>query len=781
MNTIIKLIKCDNTIYNSEIDNIEVHNLPSYLMARKKYEKYKNSQKKFEIIIVKKNLFNFFLDIEENSRVEIILKKGESNIPLDKLKRLGVYDLEEFEKTSNIGDHLEERVLNYHFKDKFNLFKLLDLLGKIETVTNDLKCLFWNKYFSNYSNNLKFLFMNDLLEFKDVLLQCLIFSKYKRLNYNILINDKELESEYEFFNSNDTLWSMYLNEKKNLSLEKLNIYLKNESNKLRVFSEFNDYYFKNISGELTFEKEFFLNHFFSKLNKNIDINELSNLYNKYFNKFNDQDQNIINLLDKLLKLENIEINNYNLKQWKDFFKSEYNDLKNDLDEIRFETMISNCENLYHIDLKDLKKSITEKFEKINEYFEEYFLKNYNKLMSSENREGLDYKLIEIKKELSKTNNKILFIFIDALRYDIWKKYISSFEEIGYFNQTCDDITLSSIPTVTSHCKNILYSGKKYNQINESPLKEMKDFFYEYNIKQIKNIHEIDDSNDLFLYEILDLDKACHDFGDLNYNFIKAILDKSLKSILEYIKDKDFSVVIGTDHGFTKLNPKNLKSIDFKNYLNQKNLEITNHGRYFKITSDYFDETIYNNLIRKFEEDNIYHIIKKDELDYFYLDKRQNNKIVYCYVVYKNGYFPYNHSSFNHGGINLEEVMIPFSILSKQRKTFEDIQVEIITKEIYNDKLQDIQILIKNNNNISNLNIKIIHLEKSMTISEIDSNKIINIPIILKGRLGEFIDTLKIEFEFDGEIKSYKYPLNLIIKENSKNKLNKKLKKSRSLL
>lgn len=80
-----------------------------------------------------------------------------------------------------------------------------------------------------------------------------------------------------------------------------------------------------------------------------------------------------------------------------------------------------------------------------------------------------------------------------------------------------------------------------------------------------------------------------------------------------------------------------------------------------------------------------------------------------------------------------------------------------------------------------LNIEIVHLEKSITISELDSNKIINIPVTLKGRLGEFIDIIKINFEFEGESKSYKYPLNLIIKENNKNKLNKKLKKSRSLL
>jgi len=753
-------------------------------MARKKYEKYKNSKQEFEIIIIKKDLFNYFLDIEENNHVKTIVKKGFCNAPLDTLKKLGINDLEKFQQNFNNDDSVEESVLTYHFEDKSNIFRLLNLLESIKPTSNELKCLFWNKYFNDFSNNLKSLFIKDYFKFKEILLQGLIFSKYKRLNYNILINNKELEDEYDFFNSNSKLWSMYLSEKKELPLEKINLYLKSQSNKLRVFSEFNDYYFQNISGELSFEKEFFLNYFFKKLNKNIkiiNIKEFIVLYSSYLDKFNDRDENIINLLDKLLIFENISIDNYDLKQWKDFFKDHYISLKNDLEETKFEIMISNCENLYHIDLNELKINIDQKFEKINIIFEEYFFKNYSRLMSSQNKEGLDYKLIEIKKELSKTNNKVLFIFIDALRYDIWKKYINYFEEIGYFNQTSDDITLSSIPTVTSHCKNILYSGKKYNQIDELPLKEMKDFFYEYNIKTIKNVYEIDDDNDLFLYEVLDLDKACHDFGDLNYNFIEAILNKSLKPVLEYIKDKKFSIIISTDHGFTKLNPNNLKSIDFKNYLSEKGLEITNHGRYFKIVSSYFDETVYNNLINKFQEDNIYHIIKKEQLDNFYLDKRQNNKIVYCYVIYKNGYFPYNHSSFNHGGINLEEVMIPFSILSKKQKVFENINIEVITKEIYNDKLQDIQVLIKNNNNISNLNIKIVHLEKSVVISEINSNKIINIPIILKDRVGKFIDTLKIEFEFEGETKSYKYPLNLIIKENNKNKLNKKLKKSRSLL
>ena len=69
----------------------------------------------------------------------------------------------------------------------------------------------------------------------------------------------------------------------------------------------------------------------------------------------------------------------------------------------------------------------------------------------------------------------------------------------------------------------------------------------------------------------------------------------------------------------------------------------------------------------------------------------------------------------------------------------------------------------------------------MHYDSIEGNKEIDIPVNINERTGEIADILSISFEFEGEKKEISYPINIIVEENKKKKLNKKLKKSRSLL
>jgi len=340
-----------------------------------------------------------------------------------------------------------------------------------------------------------------------------------------------------------------------------------------------------------------------------------------------------------------------------------------------------------------------------------------------------------------------------------------------------------IPTVTNHCKKILFSGKKYDNIikNKSYIDELKNFFINYKVNNVSNIDDIDDNADINIYEILEVDENIHNSKGITMEYLKNILHHRMKIVLEYIKDKDINVVVCSDHGFLDIKKRKAKSIEFKRFLNEKNLDLESHGRYMSISGLYFDKNIYNILIENLLEKNFYHIITRDQLKDYYLKDKIGNKEIYCYLMYKGSYVSTtNTGEYTHGGITLEEVMIPFAILGKETIEYIPVELEIMKSQVIAGEKSEITVLIKNKNEIDYLEASLFYNGANKKINNIQGNRQITIPVTIK-KVGIIPEKLIIKIKVYGEYHKIELDIDIKSVESKKSKISKKLKKSRSLL
>lgn len=784
MITIINLIKDSGINYQIKGKGIEVKDLYSYLDARKLYEEYKNNTEVIEIVIKKRSLFNFFLDLEEDSSV-VVEKKSPKiilGISIDKMKSLGIMDIESFYNISEGDKNFDMDLMKYHFKEEKNIFTLLNILENISFSNSNLLTIFKDKYIKDYPEEMKKMFLKNPKMFKEKLLEGYIFSKYIEINYRIFEIWDDVEESYRFYKNNKLLDNAFLEEFKNLDFNRIEEKLEENYKKLPLFVNYNeDEYLACVSGSLDFEKNFYISKFLKDFNSILDTENKKRSYEKFKEKFSGE-----SLIEKLLdKVENIQNMNVdfeceNIEIWKKFFKEKYILLNNDLSSDKIENLLKNCEKKFGVNLDNIRKTIENKWKKIDEQFQDYFMNNYNQLMSSEVREGISYKLEEIKKLLLK-GKKVFVVFVDCLRYDVWKIYKEEFNKIGYFIQN-DDITLSMIPTVTNHCKKILFSGKKYNNIEEnaSYLNEIKSFFSSFKVNSVSNLDDIDENADINIYEILEIDENIHKSKDITIEYLKSILHHRMKLIMEYIKYREIDVVVCTDHGCVAIKNENTRSIEFRNFIKEKNLELENHGRYMSVSGLHFDENIYNILMENLKENGLYHVIERNRLKNFYLKETIRNREVYCYIMYKGNYAPVRSGECTHGGITLEEVMIPFAVLEKKIKKYIPIKLEVINSKVTANEKGEITILLLNENKIDELEISLLYNGASNKLNNINGNKQIDIPLIVKD-IGTIPEKIVVEMKVYGKIYKQELYIDIDSIESTKIKISRKLKKSRSLL
>ena len=747
----ITLIKDISKKYRTTNRFIEVKNLDSYFNARKSFFQNYKDVDNFEIIIKNKNYFSYFLDFEgyENVKVRLI---------------------------ENIEDVGEPKVT---FGSSENIFEiLLNCLNNGVSTKETIKILD-KKYFQEYN----FLFKENyesIDEILEVLVKIVVFSNYKECNFNILLDSNFVKEMYLVAKTDDKLQESYYAEKENLIkyTNKCNeVLLKNRS-KMQLFSDFpTDKYLLEINGKLEFEEKYFIEKTVERLNllKNfINIKENLIRAEKVFDK---KYTNIINLIEILILLEKESKKEKNtLNEHREYFSEIYLNYNSISLDKNIEELINSIEKKYQLNLLSLKRSIKNIWAESNKNFEEFYLRNYSNLYSSQEQKGLDYAL-ENSFSLLNNGKKNLYIFIDCLRYDIWLGIKRYMQEKGW-NCHLDKIVLSAIPSVTSYCKKILYTGKKYNQI------ENKDYF-KVDIKNVTDIQELNNTeNDNLLYEILDLDSLFHGIKGLTeesiYTFLKAKLDK----VLNEIEQEKYNIIIMTDHGTTKLYEEGFSSFaEYRNILSDKGLEIENHGRYIKVYSKSFRSELYDELNSYFNnQERDFYIINRENMSKYYLPVAENSIENYFYFIYKYGKYPKNTSEYNHGGISYEEIFIPYGIFKKEPKEFNPISLEVKTPELKNSIRSEIIILLKNSNILQNVKIKLKYQEFEKEYSELEGNKLIQVPLKIDENFeGEYTDIVEVEYIFEGKLEIFKSSISINILKNQKATINKKLKQSRALL
>ena len=287
------------------------------------------------------------------------------------------------------------------------------------------------------------------------------------------------------------------------------------------------------------------------------------------------------------------------------------------------------------------------------------------------------------------NKPVFVILIDNLRFDQWKVLQPILED--YFRVEKEDIYYSLLPSVTQYARNSLFAGllpteieKKYpkfwvNEDEEGPknnyedelLGELlrrygRDIKYSYykvlNQAYGKKLVELmpnlmNNKLNFIVYNFVDM--LSHARTEMEMIRELADDEKAYRSltvswfqhsplldIFKYLAEKDVNIIITTDHGSIRVgNP--VKVLGDRN---------TNTNLRYK-----------TGRALKYERNEVFEV--KNPADIFLSRTNVSSSFIFCrnddFFAYPNNYnhyVNYYKNTFQHGGISMEEMLIPFVVL-----------------------------------------------------------------------------------------------------------------------
>ncbi|MCF8297948.1 MAG: PglZ domain-containing protein [Saprospiraceae bacterium] len=365
-------------------------------------------------------------------------------------------------------------------------------------------------------------------------------------------------------------------------------------------------------------------------------------------------------------------NNLDYNEWKEIYKKL----------IRWELQLEKSDDSGIIEVLKMQKSDA------NNLFSKFVERNYIDWLkgNSNDKPVLSHTLFKEKIFQKLNPNKPLFvIIIDNFRYDQWKSLQNVFE--NYFRIEEDDIFFSILPSTTQYSRNAIFSGmlpseieRKYpkywtnedeegtkNQFEEELLVELlkrygKNIKHSYHkilnlsagkklIDSLPNL--LDNDLNVIVYNFVDM--LSHARTEME--IIRELADDEpayrsltnswfnhspLFEIIKYIAEKNADLIVTTDHG-------SVRTTNAVKVLGDKN---TNTNLRYK-----FGRSLQYKQKEVFEVRNPADIfLPKTNISTSYIFCKEND-----YFVYPNNYAYYANfykNTFQHGGISMEEVMIP---------------------------------------------------------------------------------------------------------------------------
>ena len=418
------------------------------------------------------------------------------------------------------------------------------------------------------------------------------------------------------------------------------------------------------------------NYLIKPVNPNQILMACKNIFD---NKKISEDKNIKDFLSYYNYLLDINYKELNYQNWNNI----YNDL---------------CEwfiKLEKIDKNDFTEMLDEQKVILNSQFSNFVKSNYLEWINEGNqRPTMSSDVFNHSiKHYVENNKKVVFIIIDCLRADQWKKIAPLVEDRFNVNQ---DYHYSVIPTATPFARNSIFSGL-------FPL-EIKNKYPDL-WKKMFNNHEFNKHEDTLFERLLSREKI----SGKKTSYIKVSDYKSGKKVLNKIGDYknndilnivvNFVDILGHSRSESQILEELIpneaayrQSIYnwFNNsWLNDCLSEFYDWGVDVIITSDHgnilvnkpttvkADNTVSTGTRYKYGRNlniNSKNVLKIDNPENYMLPKFDINTEYLIaedrnFFVYSNQYHKYINmykNSFQHGGISMDEIIVPLVVLKNKK-------------------------------------------------------------------------------------------------------------------
>lgn len=329
-------------------------------------------------------------------------------------------------------------------------------------------------------------------------------------------------------------------------------------------------------------------------------------------------------------------------------------------------------------------------EDANIQFSKFIERNYEGWLHSSDKPMMSHTLFKdrVKPEIEK--GKVLLLMIDNLRYDQWKVIEPLFAK--YYNKVQEDYYYSILPTATQYARNAFFAGLLPSEIE----KRFPDKWFNDNEDGGKNEYEKDFLNDQMkrlglsgktskYIKILNADferKIYEDFNQYkNYELLTIVYN--FIDILSHAKTDNHIVdqLIRDDKTFRSLtlnwfeNSSLIKIIRLAAEVGFRLVITTDHGTiYVKKPSQVIGDRETSTNIRyktgrslTYDEKEVWAITQPEK---FFLPKGNlsskyifaKNNTFLAYPKNYNHFVNYYRDTYQHGGISLEECIIPISIM-----------------------------------------------------------------------------------------------------------------------